>query len=181
MSIVETSSPDDATRRVIAPDDSSDGIPAQADETADITLTPYPSRALASESSGVVAAMEVSEPTRVLALLTLGEIFAVLWALSEAAANAGIVVEVDPMPAARPIGVHLWCAEHAALCRWLARERDRDFATVPVEQVVDVENREAAYFMLKHLSDWLPDAPIISVGPKRFVHWVFRDTAAEGR
>jgi hypothetical protein len=148
-------SPEESTCRMILP---SDGVP---EEASDDQFTPVQSIPL--------------EPTKTIARLTMGEIFAVLWGMAGAAFTAGIDVEVDPMPIHEPTGVHLWCADHKKLCAWLAREKGRHFVSVALEQMMVEEKMEAAHFLLNSLADGLPMAPVISVGPKRFIHWCFRE------
>lgn len=161
-------SPLDATVRMLVPSgydasDSSDGIPQSSDD-CDSAITPAP-----------CAVIEIaSEPTRRLPVLTLGQTFAILWALQGAAAGAGLDLEIDPMPATAPVGVHLWCDDHRALCGWLERERGRHFACVHLSDVVPDDLLEAAMFLLDSLATGMPMAKVISVGHKRFVHLAFR-------
>jgi hypothetical protein len=164
-----TSSSTDATVRMLIPSgydasDSSDGVPVSG-EDADSEVQQVP--------SGIVEMID-SEPTRRLPTLTLGETFTALWAMEGVARRAGIDLEVEPMPAAAPVGVHLWSSDHVALCRWLARERGRKFACVPIEQVLPLDKIEAARYLLDTLASGMPIARVISVGAKRFVHLAFR-------
>lgn len=157
MSIIR---PSDATVRVEIASESSDGIPIATEDPNDDTFTPWPAR--------------VSELTRKMADLTLAETFAILDGMARAAAVAGVDVEIDPMPMHEPTGVHLWSDNHLALCRWLQRERHRHFVSIPLEQLVYPEKEEAARFLLVSLSMSLPMARVVSVGPRRFIHWAWR-------
>lgn len=143
----------------------SNGIPIAAD-VDDVTLTPRPQ---------AVVPIDGPEPTRRLATLTLGEIFAVLWALQGPAKAAGIDLDIQPFPALEPTGIHLWSTTWLALCRWLKREKERHFCTVPVERILDGDDKiDAGRFLLVSLAETLPLARVIEVGPRKFAHWVWR-------
>ena len=160
--------PTDQTVRMLVPSgydasDSSDGIP-QSSEDCDSAITPLPR-----------SVVEIAdEPTRRLPTLTLGQTFAVLWALQTAASGAGLDLEIDPMPAVRPTGVHLWCDDHRSLSSWLLRERRRGFACVRIREVVPDDLIESAMYLLDSLAIGMPLAKVIDVGHKRFVHLAFR-------
>lgn len=161
--------PDDLTQRFDTSDDrdpgASDGIPI-ADDDLDRALTPLPSNIVAVGP----------EPTRKLPDLTLGQIFAVLWEVQRVAQRVGIDLEVDPMPAHEPTGVHLWSINHSALCAWLERERGRGFSSIEISRVLPDELLDAGLFLLTSLAQGLPLARVIEVGPARFAHWTWRDS-----
>lgn len=169
----------DATVRMLVPagfdaSDSSDGVPIQNDDS-DVQLPSVKEiLSVREERDERKRSQRHTARTVQLPLLSLGEIFAIMWELEHAARAAGVDLEANPMPAHQPTGIHLWSTDHTALCRWLAHERSRHFVCIALERVIVEEKIEAARFLLESLATGMPMARVIGVGPRRFVHFVFR-------